>query len=98
GSSSSLLALVQEGRAIFPLRFRFRPPGSHTEAYREGITCAVECPVLGDCRAQFERPPLAADSTGQRNSFMKSLCGRFVLQRLPWSFVEAPSDGVELGL
>ena len=44
------------------------------------------------------RPLRVADSTRRRNSFMKSLCWRFVVQRLSRSFVEAPRDRVELGL
>ena len=40
----------------------------------------------------------AADSTGRRNSLMKSLSWCFVVQCLSGPFVEAPSDRIELGL
>ena len=47
-----------------------------------------------DARSQVT----VADSTRRCNSFLKSLSGCFVLKRLSRSFVEAPSDRVELGL
>ena len=47
---------------------------------------------------RVERPLTTADSTGRRNSLMKSLSWCFVVQCLSGSFVEAPSDRVELGL
>ena len=68
--------------------------GSCNTAYRlNSFSDVDEVPLLSK-----SRPVRVADSTGQRNSLMESLSWSFVLQRLPWSFVETPSDRVELGL
>ena len=45
-----------------------------------------------------QRPLAIADSTGRRNSLMKSFSWRFVVQCFSRAFVESPSDSVEFGL
>ena len=64
---------------------------THYDHRRYSKACALASEIS-------ECPLLAADSTRRRHSFMKSLCWRFVVQRLSRSFVEAPRDRVELGL